>query len=76
MITTKLVTSRRHDIFDMSGKYLGDASCGHDGLFQWFPIFSSTPVFAAATLRAIADFLDHINTEATKQDANPPTATD
>lgn len=78
MIRTTTLSANRIDIFaTITGQYIGDASRGEDGVFRWFPTFNSTPVFEAALLRAVSDFLDSLNKESTKPShGHAPTATD
>lgn len=77
MIITKKISDTYYDVTETTtGKALGSVTMGADKTFRWFPFLSAAPVLESALLRSIADFLDNINTESTKADANPPTATD
>ncbi len=78
MIITKKISADYYDVTHATtGKALGSIACGHDKVFQWHAFLNSAPVLNAALLRAIADFIDSINTEATRpSNETNTTATD
>ena len=67
MIRTVQLAANRYDIFTATtGKYIGSADNGVDGVFRWTPLLSIYDLLEASTLHAIANFLDSVNVESTK----------
>ncbi len=62
MVHVVRLTKNRYDIYlTNTGKYIGDASRGEDGVFRWQPFLSIYDVVEAGVLHAIASSLDIIN---------------